>query len=73
MREPDSTVTRQTWTAFVAAGLFVAMAIMLAVVPVPFVAWSPGGTENTLGSVKGQPIISIEGTHHLSRRRGDSI
>ena len=51
----------QTWTAFVSAGLFVAMAIVLAVLPVPFVAWSPGGTENTLGSVKGQPIISIEG------------
>lgn len=55
-------MTRQTWTAFVSAGLFVAMAITLAVLPVPFVAWSPGGTENTLGSVKGQPIISIEGT-----------
>ncbi len=54
-------MTRQTWTAFVSAGLFVAMAIVLAVLPVPFVAWSPGGTENTLGSVKGQPIISIEG------------
>lgn len=55
-------MTRQTWTAFVSAALFVAMAIGLAVLPVPFVAWGPGGTENTLGTVQGQPIISIQGT-----------
>jgi Lon-like protease len=54
-------VTRQTWTAFVSAALFVGLSVLLAVMPVPFVSWSPGGTENTLGAVKGQPIISIDG------------
>ena len=55
-------MTRQTWTAFVSAGLFVTFAVLLAVLPVPFVAWGPGGTENTLGTVKDQPIISVAGT-----------
>ena len=54
-------MTRQTWTAFVSAALFVVLAVLIAVLPVPFVAWSPGGTQNTLGSVKDQPIISVEG------------
>jgi PDZ domain-containing protein len=54
-------VTRQTWTAFVSAALFVVLAVLIAVLPVPFVAWSPGGTRDTLGAVKGQPIISVEG------------
>ncbi len=55
-------MTRQTWTAFVSAGLFVTFAVLLAVLPVPFVAWGPGGTENTLGTVNDQPIISVAGT-----------
>lgn len=54
-------VTRQTWTALVAAVVFVALAVPLAVLPVPFVAWSPGGTADVLGEVDGQPMISIEG------------
>ena len=36
-------VTRQTWTAFVSALLFVGLALLLVVIPVPFVSWSPGG------------------------------
>lgn len=52
-------MTRQTWTAFVAAGVFVALAALIAVVPVPFVSWSPGGTQDTLGSLGRQPIIKI--------------
>jgi PDZ domain-containing protein len=54
-------VTRQTWTAFVAAVVFVALAAVIAAVPVPFVTWSPGGTQDTLGSVRGTPIIKISG------------
>ena len=54
-------MTRQTWTAFVSAALFVVLAVLIAVLPVPFVAWSPGGTQNTLGTVRDQPIISVEG------------
>ena len=44
-------VTRQTWTAFVSALLFVGLALLLVVVPVPFVSWSPGGARDTLGTV----------------------
>jgi PDZ domain-containing protein len=54
-------VTRQTWTALISALLFVALAVPLAILPVPFVAWSPGGTANVLGEVDGKPLISIEG------------
>ncbi len=32
-----------------------------ALLPVPYVALSPGPTENTLGDVKGKPVISIKG------------
>ncbi len=53
-------MTRQTWTAFVSAALFVVLAVLIAVLPVPFVAWGPGGTQNTLGSVGEQPIISVQ-------------
>jgi len=54
-------VTRQTWTALVSALLFVALAVPLAILPVPFVAWSPGGTADVLGDVDGRPLISVQG------------
>lgn len=54
-------MTRQTWTALVSALLFVALAVPLAILPVPFVTWSPGGTANVLGDIDGQPLISIDG------------
>jgi len=54
-------VTRQTWTALVSALLFVALAVPLAILPVPFVAWSPGGTADVLGDVDGHPMISVKG------------
>lgn len=55
-------MTRQTWTAFVSAFVFVALAVLLVVVPVPFVSWSPGGTRDTLGSGTGAgPIIRVSG------------
>ena len=54
-------MTRQTWTALVSALLFVALAIPMAILPVPFVAWSPGGTANVLGDVGGHPMISVDG------------
>ena len=54
-------MTRQTWTALVSALLFVALAVPLAILPVPFVAWSPGGTADVLGEVDGRPVISVEG------------
>lgn len=54
-------MTRQTWTALVSALMFVTLAIPMAILPVPFVAWSPGGTANVLGDVDGHPMISVEG------------
>jgi Lon-like protease len=54
-------MTRQTWTAFVSAIFFVGLAAFLALVPVPYVTWSPGGTQNTLGNVGSEPIIKVSG------------
>lgn len=60
-------MTKQTWTAAVAALLFVTLAAVIAMVPVPFVSWSPGSTYNLLGTVpvEGEadevPAIRIEG------------
>lgn len=61
-------MTRQTWTALISALSFVALAALLAVISVPYVTWSPGGTHDTLGTVevKGQsaatePMIQVSG------------
>lgn len=60
-------MTRQTWTALVAAVTFVALAALLAVIGVPYVTWSPGGTHNALGTVdingkpSNVPMIRING------------
>jgi Lon-like protease len=54
-------VTRQTWTAFVSALAFICLAVLLVVVPVPFVSWSPGGTRDTLGNVGQEPMIKVRG------------
>lgn len=54
-------MTRQTWTAFVSAFVFVGLALLLAVVPVPFVSWNPGGTRDTLGNAGNEPIIKVAG------------
>jgi Lon-like protease len=59
-------VTRQTWTALVAAACFVALAALIATVPVPYVTWSPSATYDTLGTVQGragtgEPIVRITG------------
>jgi len=54
-------VTRHTWTAFVSALAFICLAVLLVVVPVPFVSWSPGGTRDTLGNVGNEPMIKVRG------------
>lgn len=55
-------MTRQTWTAFVSAAVFVGLAALIAVVPVPFVSWSPGSARDTLGSWGGRPVVDVQGT-----------
>lgn len=65
-------MTKQTWTAAVAALLFVTLAAVIAMVPVPFVSWSPGSTYDLLGTVEAEGIevdaILIEGisTHPVN-------
>src|SRR4029453_4441841 len=53
--------TRQAWAAFVSALAFICLAVLLVVVPVPFVSWTPGGTRDTLGNVGNEPMIKVEG------------
>jgi PDZ domain-containing protein len=58
-------VTRQTWTALVSALVFVGLAVLLVVIPVPFVTWGPGDTRDTLGTAGGggsagaEPMIQV--------------
>jgi Lon-like protease len=54
-------MTRQTWTAAVSALLFVVLAAVIALVPVPYVTWAPGTTYNLLGKVDDKDAISISG------------
>lgn len=55
-------MTKQTWTAFCSAAVFIALTALLVFVPAPFVSWSPGGVQDTLGEVDGAPIITIKDT-----------
>ncbi|WP_152360633.1 YlbL family protein [Microlunatus speluncae] len=55
-------MTRQTWTAFFSAAVFIALTALLVFVPAPYVSWSPGGTQDTLGTINDVPIISIKDT-----------
>ena len=54
-------MTKQTWTAAVSAVLFVALAAVVALVPVPFVSWSAGGTVNLFEPMDGQPRVDVQG------------
>jgi PDZ domain-containing protein len=54
-------VTKQTWTAAVSALLFVALAAVVSLVPVPFVSWSPGTTVNLYEPVDGVAPVDIQG------------
>jgi PDZ domain-containing protein len=55
-------VTKQTWTAFFSAAVFIALTALLVFVPAPYVSWSPGGAQDTLGTINNDPIIAISGT-----------
>nr|WP_300150369.1 S16 family serine protease [Propionicimonas sp.] len=54
-------MTRQTWTATVSAVLFVVLAAVIALVPVPYVAWSPGGTHDLLARNDDRAVITVTG------------
>ncbi|MBA3021437.1 S16 family serine protease [Propionicimonas sp.] len=54
-------MTRQTWTAAISALLFVVLAAVIALVPVPFIAWAPGSTYDLLGRIDNRDAIAITG------------
>ena len=54
-------MTRQTWTATVSAVLFVLLAAVIALVPVPYVTQSPGSTYDLLGTVADKEAITVTG------------
>lgn len=54
-------MSKQTWTAVVSALLFVVLAAVVAVVPVPYVAYSPGNTYDMLGRSGDDDVVSVKG------------
>ncbi|SFW92359.1 PDZ domain-containing protein [Amycolatopsis australiensis] len=55
-------MTRRGWTLVVSGSLFVVFVVLGLVVPVPFVAISPGPTYDTLGrDAAGNPVIQVTG------------
>lgn len=55
-------MTKQTWTAAVAALIFVLAAAVMAITPVPFVTFSPGATHDLLGArPDGSAVVTVEG------------
>jgi PDZ domain-containing protein len=54
-------MSRRGLALMVAAFLTITLALIGAMLPVPYVALSPGPTENTIGDVKGKAVISISG------------
>ncbi|MFJ2029002.1 PDZ domain-containing protein [Streptosporangium sp. NPDC087985] len=54
-------MSRRALTLMVAGFLTLLFGVVGAVLPVPYVVLSPGPTENTIGDIKGKPVISIEG------------
>ncbi len=55
-------MNRRILTLAVALVPIVVFGVLLAVVPVPYVAIGPGPTFDTLGEFEGKPVVAIEGT-----------
>ncbi|WP_316667552.1 PDZ domain-containing protein [uncultured Propionibacterium sp.] len=54
-------MTRQTWTAVVSALALIILAGVIALTPVPYVAWDPGVTDDVLGRSDNTDEITISG------------
>ena len=54
-------MSRQTWTAIVAALMFVLLAAVIAVVPVPYVTYAPGATHDLLAQRDDRPVVAVSG------------
>lgn len=54
-------MSRRTTTLAFAGGILVALVALASLLPVPYVIYSPGPMENTLGEQDGEPVIQIDG------------
>ena len=64
-------MTRRGWTLVVSGALFLVFVVLGLVVPVPFVAISPGPTYDTLGrDAAGNPVIQVTG-HETQQTTGE--
>ncbi len=54
-------MSRRALTLMVAGFLTLTLSVAGAMLPVPYVVLSPGPTENTIGDVKGKPVINVSG------------
>ncbi len=63
-------MTRRTLARLLAAGLFVALVVAAALVPVPYVTVSPGLTVDVLGRAGDEPIVKVEG-HRTYETEGE--
>lgn len=63
-------MTRWSRARLLAAGLLVALVVVQALLPVPYVTVSPGRTIDVLGSSDGEPIVQVEG-HRTYRDDGE--
>ncbi|MGH3786941.1 MAG: YlbL family protein [Pseudonocardiaceae bacterium] len=55
-------MSRRTWTLLISLGLAMALGLLGALAPVPYVALRPGPTFDTLGVVAGKTVVDIRGT-----------
>ncbi|TCO62981.1 YlbL family protein [Actinocrispum wychmicini] len=55
-------LSRRGWTVLLSILIVIVLAILGALVPVPFVALGPGPTYDTLSEVNGTEIVQVEGT-----------
>jgi Lon-like protease len=55
-------LSRRGWTVLLSIFIVIVLAILGALVPVPFVALGPGPTYDTLGTVNGTAIVQVDGT-----------
>lgn len=53
-------MTRRSVTLSVAGALIVALIAVASLFPVPYVVYSPGPLENTLGEWEGSPVVQVE-------------
>jgi PDZ domain-containing protein len=54
-------MTRRSTASLLAAGLLVALLVVAALLPVPYVTVSPGRTIDVLGTSDGEPIVQVDG------------